>query len=167
MTEMKKLPSLSTKSLGYTAKEIRKLVEDKNEAVFLARYGGVVSEQFVGEGTHGQWVGFKGQFIAVKADGTQYESSVAFFPNNIASGLVAKMNEGLVDLEVRADVFAVETTKNASGYAYMCEPVITAEAMNRFQKLQTSLFDSPLPQSAGLLEAPKATKAIAGKTKAA
>lgn len=158
---MKNIASISSKTLGYTAKAIRKLVEDsKGETVFLARVGGIVESHFIGESKNGEWVGFKGQFIAVTKDNEQITAKVAFFPAGIANQLRQKLEQGLVECEVKADIYAVETDKNASGYAYMCEPVITQEAMDKFARLTASVGSAPLPQlsnnsNQAKIEAPK------------
>lgn len=142
---MKKLKQISMKELGYSAKEIRNLVEDKGEAVFLARIGGVAVETFKGEGIHGEWNGFKGEFIAANQKGEKFASSVAFFPANIANQLLDQFEHGVVEVEVKADVYAIESDKNASGYGYMCEPVIDAKTKSRVEQMQGSLFkDLPL-----------------------
>ena len=141
---MKKVSQISMKSLGYSAKEVRSLVDGKNEAIFLGRIGGVAVETFHGEGKHGQWHGFKGSFIGANEKGDQYSANVAFFPTNITNKLLEQFEPGLVEIGVKADIYAVETDKNASGYAYMCEPVMSAETRTKVEKMQTELF-SDLP----------------------
>lgn len=155
MSEVKNLKSISTKTLGYSAKEIRKLVEDKGgQTVFLARLGGIVAEYFTGEGKHGEWVGFKGNFAVVTKDNEKFTSKVAYLPNNIAAKLKAQLEQGVIEIEVKADIFVVETEKNASGYAYMCEPVMSMESEEKMVKLTNSVFSQKLPTSLQLV-APK------------
>lgn len=144
---IKKIPSISTKSLGYSAKELRKLVDGVKGAVFLARVGGIVSSHFIGESKNGEWVGFKGRFFAMTKDNEGYDSSVIFLPANIANNLRAQLEKGVVELEVKADIFVVETDKNASGYAYMCEPVLSESADRRSEELAKQVFSGKLPTS--------------------
>lgn len=142
---MKKLNSISMREIGYSAKELRNMTEDKGEAVFIARIGGVAVENIKGEGKHGEWNGFKGTFIAANNKGEQFQAKVAFFPANITNNLLEQFAHGVLEVEVKADVYAIETDKNASGYAYMCEPVIDARTKSRVQELQSELFnDLPL-----------------------
>ena len=89
--EIKNLASISFKDLGFTAKEIRKLVEDKKEAVFIARVGGVAMEFFNGESKHGEYTGFKGLFFAITKDGEEYQSKTIFLPSNISRKLREQM----------------------------------------------------------------------------
>jgi hypothetical protein len=147
MEDVKKVQSLSTKSLGFTPKEIRKLVEGQEGAVFLARYGGVVESSFSGESSKGDWVGFKGQFMCLTKDGNKLQSSVAYFPSQISKSIVEKISDGLADIEIKADIYVIESDKNPSGYAYMCEPVITAEAQEKFKRLASDVFENNLPKT--------------------
>lgn len=158
MTDTKKLATISVKSIGFSAKEIRKLVEGANgETVFLARIGGVAQEHFTGESKHGDYIGFKGQFFVITKDGDRYESKTAFFPSSVGNKLREQFEQGVVDIEVKADVYAVESEKNASGYAYLCEPIMTSETQEKLNRLQKSILDAPMPT---------ATLAIADKSQA-
>ena len=165
MTEqvVKKLAAINFKDLGFSAKDIRKLVEDKNEAVFIARVGGIAMEYFTGESKHGEFVGFKGQFLAITKDGEQFASSTIFLPTVVARKLREQLDHGVVEIEVKADVFVTETDKNASGYAYLCEPIMTSEAADKMVKLQKSILGSALPVQLALA-APSEEKTKAKKS---
>lgn len=154
---MKKLNSLSMKSLGFTAKEIRKTVEDAGEAVFLGRFGGVVTEFFTGESKNGEWIGFKGQFLGVNNSCKKYTAPICFFPAGIANGLRDKLEQGVIEIEIQADVYAIESDKNASGYAYLCEPVLSEEKQDRLEKMANSLTKG-LPQNVVAIEDKTAAK---------
>lgn len=164
--EIKKLASISFKDLGFSAKALRKLVEDKKEAVFIARVGGVAMEYITGESKNGEWVGFKGQFLAITKDGEQFTSGTAFLPASVATKLREQMDNGVTDIEVKADVFVVETDKNASGYAYLCEPVMTSEAAEKMRKMQQAILGTALPLQLPLA-APEKTEKKADKKSAA
>jgi len=144
---IKKLKDISTKNLGYGAKELRKVTEDAGGAVFLYRVGGIVLEQFSGEGKTGDWTGFKGRFFAANKDGEKFESTVAYFPATITTRLKEQFSRGEVEIEIKADVFVIETDKVATGYAYMCEPVLTETTDNRAQQLAKELLGGKLPTS--------------------
>lgn len=160
---VKEIASLSTANLGYSAKSLRKLTEDKGaEKNFLYRVAGVVDSIITGEGKHGSWVGFKGQFVAVMPNGDVFKSNAAFLPATIAKGVEERLSHGEVDIEFKGDVFAVETDKNASGYAFLCDPVITAVARDKFDKLTAAISGEPMP---ALISAPAEVKQISVKKK--
>lgn len=147
MSTVKKIASLSTKSFGYSAKEVRKIVEaSPGEKIFLARIGGVAKEFFVGESKHGEYVGFKGLFFAINKDGEKFSSEVAFFPKNLSDKLREGFSEGVLQIDVpAADIFAVETEKNASGYAYMCNFAMDDDAIKKADAIAAVVFGGTLP----------------------
>lgn len=145
--EVKKLASIAAKTLGYSAKELRKMVDGKTGAVFIARIGGIVMSHWIGEGKNGDYVGFKGRFFAQTADGGLFESSIAYFPSQIANSVKEQLEKGVIEIEVKADIFVIETDKNASGYAYLCEPVLTESADRRSEELAKQVFGGKLPTS--------------------
>lgn len=150
MTQISAVASISANTIGFTAKNIRRLVDEKgNEKQFLYRVGGVVEQLITGEGKHGTWYGFKGQFFAATPD-KAFESTTIFLPSTLANPIVEQLQQGVTGIEFKGDVFAIETEKNASGYAFLAEPVITATAKEKFTKLQKSVLGEPLP----LLAAP-------------
>lgn len=158
MTEATKLPQINSKVLGFTAKEIRKIVESKPGSHFLYRVGGVVAGYFTGETGNGEWTGFRGLFVAQKSDGTVYEANAAFFPAQIAAQLRERLEAGGEEIEVSADIFAAESDKNAAGFSYMCEPIISDTGRAKLDKLKGKLTGQALPIA---LEAPKASSTTA------
>lgn len=159
MSNIKSLRTLSTKDLGFTAKEIRKLVEGKgNEKVFIARIGGVAKEMFTGESKHGEFIGFKGLFFAVNRNNERFTSEAAFFPKNLQDKLAAGFGPGVLEIEVpAADICVVESEKNASGYAYMCNFTMDDNAIKKADAIANNIFNSKLP----LIENKSATKSKA------
>lgn len=142
-----KAQSISMRQLGYTAKSIRKLCEDAGEAVFIARVAGIVSEHFTGENNYGEWVGFRGRFMAVTRDGEKYESATAFLPAAVTNPLRENLEHGAVEIEVGADIYAQESDANASGYAYVCDPMISDKGKEKIQKLEAQMTED-LPEVA-------------------
>ncbi len=137
---MKKIESISMKTLGFSAKQIRKIVEDKGEAVLLGRIVGIVDSYFTGENANGEWVGFKGHFRAKSSSGEDvYHSTTAFIPSGVANPLREALDQGQIEIEVKADIFAIESDKNASGYAYLCEPILTNDGEAKMKKLDDLL----------------------------
>lgn len=147
--EFKKVAQINGKDLGFTANAIRELVKGKTGAVFLYRIGGVVSDYFTGESKNGEWVGFRGQFIAMLTDGQKFQSSAAFFPAQVATRLREQLEQGVVEVEVTADIFAQYTDKNATGYAYMCEPIMSATGKQKLAAVKRLVMEDELPMSLG------------------
>jgi hypothetical protein len=156
MTTVKQLKTLSTKDLGYTAKEIRKLVDGKgSEKVFIARIGGVINELIHGESKHGEWTAFKGKFFAVNEKNERFSSDVAFLPANLSKRLVEGWGEGVLQIDLPpADISVVESDKNASGYAFMCDFVLDDASIKKAEMIASTVFNTKLPQ----LAAPKVAK---------
>lgn len=150
MSIIKSLKTLSTKDLGYSAKAVRALVDGKGaEKVFLARIGGVVTEIFTGESKHGEFSGVKGLFFAVNAAGERFTSDTAFLPTNLMSKVKEGFSEGVLQIDLPpADIFAVESDKNASGYAYLCNFTMTDEHVKKADTIANSIFNTKLPQLA-------------------
>lgn len=140
-----KIASISIKTLGFNAKEIRKLVDDNKEMQFLARIGGVVVESFTGESKHGDYIGFKGIFTCINRNKEIYTSTLAFLPGNIAKKLAEALGQGVIEVEFTTDVFVTETNKNASGYSYICEPVLSDDAKRKADSISARVIGSKLP----------------------
>ena len=124
-------------------------------AVFLARIAGIVSSHWVGEGANGEYVGFKGKFFAKNSRNEMFEAAVAYFPTAVAKTLREQLEQGVVEIEVKVDVYAVETDKNASGYAYLCEPVLSESADKRSEELAKMTFAGKLPTQLALTNSSK------------
>lgn len=142
---VKKLPSISIKTVGYSAKELRKLVEETNEAIFIARIGGVVAEAFSGMSKNGEWTGFKGIFTLATKDGDAYSSTTCFLPGNITKKLVDQLSQGVVEIEFLADISVAASEKVAAGYAFMCEPLLSDDAGKKAQLISDRVLNSKLP----------------------
>ena len=155
--EFDKIEAINSKNLGFTAKEIRKRVEDQGKAVFLYRVGGVVADYYTGETEKGEWIGFRGQFVAMSADGRNVQSAVAYLPAQVAKKLREELEAGVVEIEMKADIFAIETDKNASGYAYMSEPIMSRAGREKLAKVRNLLLEDELPIS---LAAPSKAPAL-------
>lgn len=140
-----RVPSISIKTVGYNAKELRKLVDGSKESIFLARVGGVVGESFTGESKNGEWTGLKGLFTIINKDEVAFASSIAFLPANITKKIVDQLTQGVVEVEFMCDIFVAETDKNASGYSYIVEPVMSDEAAKKAQTISSRVLASKLP----------------------
>lgn len=152
--ETKRVPQINLKILGYNAKELRKMVDGVKEQVFLAQVGGVVAEVFVGTSKHGEWTGLRGLFAMRDKDGQTYHSTTAFLPTNIVKKITDRMAQGEVEIEFAAEIFVVESEKNASGYAYICEPIMSELAAKKAEAITQRLLIAPLPKQQAKLAAP-------------
>lgn len=159
--EIKQVKTLSTKTLGFNAKEIRKLVDGKNnEKIFLARIGGVVRDVIKGESAHGEYTMFKGIFFAVNNKGERYGSDSAFLPSNVTKKVAEGFTPGVIEIDLPpVDIFAVETDKNASGYAYHTDFMMSDDSVKKAEVISGTIFNTKLPG----LPAPKAQAKLEGK----
>lgn len=142
-----KIASISIKTLGYTAKEIRKLVEDTNEVQLLARIGGVVLESFSGESKNGQWTGFKGIFTVVNRDNKAFSATVAYLPTSLTKKIIEQLNQGIAEVEFIADISVSASDKVASGYAYLCEPLMSEIGAKKAETIAQRVLAGRMPIS--------------------
>lgn len=140
-----RLPSISMKTAGYSAKELRKLVEGNAEVQFLARIGGVVVEAFTGESKNGEWTGLKGMFTLINRDNKAFSSTVAFLPSNITNRIADQLNQGVIEVQFLVDINITETEKNAAGYAFMAESVLSDDAAKKMETITSRVLTSKLP----------------------
>lgn len=154
---VKTISAISISKLGFTAKELRKLVEGEGGSVFIARISGVAAKLFSGNGKHGQWVGFEGDFIAANGKEDIFSSPIAFLPTNVSKGLKELIEQGQVEVPVNVDVYVEESEKSASGYRYICRPILSDESRQRMDKLKNAITKN-LPQGKLALAAPEKTK---------
>lgn len=137
-----KVASISTKSIGFSSKEIRKIVEDSNEVHLLARIGGVALDFFTGTSKHGEWQGFKGIFTLVTRDGRTFTSSVVYLPKNITDKLYSQMQQGVVEVSFLVDINVTASDKNASGYAFNVDAVRSEAAEQKAKTISDTVIGS-------------------------
>lgn len=156
------LPSIGFKSLGFTKKELQKLVDGKKEKIFIARVGGVVAEAFSGTGVHGVWWGMKGIFSLITKDGDKYVSTVTYLPTNITNQIREKLDQGQIEVEFAADIYVAESEKSGPGYAFLCETIMSEDAKRKADAITSRVFESNLPTQP-LLAGPSTVKTIEAK----
>lgn len=125
---------------------------------YLYRITGTITGIKTGETQYGNWVGFKGNFVARRHDGKLFAAPAAFVPQPMqdmfeaailtqeAEGLVASVRFGLDVSVLQAD--------SSVGFEYKCVPVIEMASEGQ-SLLEATLEETPLPK----LPAPKAAKA--------
>lgn len=153
----KTISVISINKLGYTPKELRSLVEGEGGAAFIARIIGVAAKVYTGQSKYGAWMGFEGDFSAANGKEEVFTSGAAYLPNNVAKGLKELLDAGQVEVPVNVDVFVEESDKSASGYRYICRPILSEESQQRMNKLRNALLVN-LPQGKLALSAPDKTK---------
>lgn len=140
-----KLPSLSTKTMGFTAKELRKIVDGKPGAQFLFRVGGIVVEKFTGESKQGAWEAIKGIFTALAYDSKAYQSTVAFLPGSAIKKIADQLDQGVLEVQFLYDIYVTESEKSGVGYSYMIEPVLSDDAVKKMESLSSRVLGGKLP----------------------
>ena len=140
--KIESIGSISTKNVGYSAREIRKLVEGNQEVHFLARLGGVALEHFQGTSKHGEWYGFRGIFTIVNRDGKAYSSSVCYLPKNITMRLLEQFKLGVIEVQFMVDIKAIASDKNASGYAFNVDVPASEDALKKAEAISSRVIGS-------------------------
>ncbi len=124
---------------------------------YLYRITGTITGIKTGETQYGNWVGFKGNFVARRHDGKLFAAPAAFVPQPMqdmfeaailgqeAEGLVASVRFGLDISVIQAD--------SSVGFEYKCVPVIEMASEGQ-SLLESTLEETPLPK----LPSPKAGK---------
>jgi hypothetical protein len=153
----KTISAISINKLGYTPKELRNLVENEGGSVFIARIIGVAARIYSGKSKHGVWIGFEGDFSAANGKEEVFTSGAAYLPSGVAKGLKELLEAGQVEVPINVDVYVEESEKSASGYRYICRPILSEESQTRMNKLRDTLLKG-LPQQQLALAAPEKTK---------
>lgn len=136
---------ISIKGMGYDPKTIRKLVEGREAPTFLARITGIATSFITGVTKKGEWIGFKGQFAAVNADGEIFEADTVFLPKATANNVKAALDAGSEEVAVKTDVYVQESEKNPSGYAFVSNRQLTDEAKQKAASLKADMMQG-LPE---------------------
>lgn len=145
-----KVASISVKTVGYSPKELRKLVDGNPGAHFVARVGGVAAESFSGTNKNGEWHGFKGIFTLINRDKQAFTSTAVYLPANITKKLLDQLANGVVEVEFLADIYVQESDKVASGYGFICEPVMGEAGVKKAAAISERVLGSNLPKSLAL-----------------
>ena len=153
--EVLRVPKISVKTCGFSAKELRKLVDGVNGTVFLLRIGGVAVEAFTGESSTGEWTGLRGLFTAVNKDGGAFHSTVAFLPASVTKKIADQLAQGVVEVEFAADIYISETDKNASGYSYQAEPILSENAAKKSEMISQRILGLKLPNALAITDKSK------------
>lgn len=102
----------------------------------LVNVSGFAYAEFEVPTKYGPMVGFKGDFVCVNLlTGEVSESDAAFLPKGLTKELQKKLANGS-EISFAADIQAMETDKNAYGYAWVAEMPRTEEMQNRREKLK-------------------------------
>ncbi len=124
---------------------------------YLYRITGTITGIKTGETHYGNWVGFKGNFVARRHDGKLFAAPAAFVPQPMQdmfeAAILTQEAEGLVaSVQFGLDISVIQSDSSV-GFEYKCVPVI--ELASEGQSLLDSTLDkTPLPK----LPSPKAGK---------
>lgn len=107
---------------------------------------GFATSTFTHASKFGENTGFKGDFVAISClDGKIYASDASFLPKGMTEEIKAQLDQGLVEVEFKATVKAVESDNNSYGYAIIADEPETEERQNRREALmQRALKDAPV-----------------------
>lgn len=118
----------------------------------LYNVAGFADSSFSTTGKYGEFIGFKGDFIAVNLFTSETFSSNALFTvKSLEEELLEKLKDGM-NVELQACIQLAESDKNDKGIAYIAEAPMTKERVDR----QTMLLERV--DSLKAIEAPKDKK---------
>jgi len=156
---MKLLKKMSHKELNNTKPaEVRALVDDSKEPVFICRVIGLVRGQETVDTPHGVSIKFKGDFKGWGRDKEVALAPVAYFPAPFDALLSQQINDlkgddgsKNVTVEFGLDLFAVADS-GAVGYKFIVKPLIEVVASDPMKALEASFaplqLDAPAKQAA-------------------
>lgn len=147
------------------------LESDKTGAVFfVGRIYGSVRAQEVVDTPHGTAIKFKGEFRGVGFDGEEVFSAVCYLPDpadQLLSGILSEVQGG--DAAIKQNVefafdFFTAPDKGATGYKYVCKPLLDAAPSDPVAKLAAGLPPLQLarPESLQLADQSDKDQTVAG-----
>lgn len=143
-SEMQLLKKISTKTV--VGKITRDMIPAKGTK-YLFRIMGTAVGTKVGESNYGGFIGFRGNFKAVKVDDqTEVRSAVAFLPAMATDLLLAAVegNEASGGVQFAFDV-GIKAGDTPTGYEYVVTPLV--EAQDTLSQLESSLPKLPGPKA--------------------
>jgi hypothetical protein len=155
------LRKITTRTLGYGKRELQAAVkaveESSEESAHLYNLAGRAKRTERGESNFGPWCAFKGEFLAVLPDQTEYRSPKCFIPEpfgDMMESHVEQVDENGELRYVQTD-FAIEVhvvpAENAVGYEYKVIPIMKAQEGDELLHLRSEM-DKHKPKA---LPAPK------------
>lgn len=116
--------------------------DDLNKIMFTVM--GVATGAGIHLSKFGESVFLKGDFAAVNAKtGEIFTSNAAFLNKQLTTEIAKKLENGVNEVEFKADVKVIPSDKNTSGVAYIAEEPMTEARKNR----QNSLIEQAQKQS--------------------
>ena len=115
---MEILSKISTKTLGLNVKQ-----EADGE---LYKIVGNAKAIECGESSHGEWEALVGEFMATKADGSEFTSGKAFLPNVALNLLKGNLLDGK-EIQFAFSIGRRSDESSPVGYVYTVKPMIEAK----------------------------------------
>jgi len=144
MNEVQLVKKISTKTI--VGKITRDMIPAKGTKYLFRIMGSAVGTK-VGESNYGGFIGFRGNFKAVKVDDqTVVRSAVAFLPAMATDLLLAAVegNEAGGGVQFAFDV-GIKAGDTPTGYEYVVTPLV--EAQDSMDQLEASLPKLPSPKT--------------------
>lgn len=131
------LKQISTRAVFGTKADIQKLVlSDQEGNHFLYRIIGEIEGYVTGKGRFKRidketgevqdtsWTKFAGEFVAIRGDGVQYISGLAFLPDYVAGPYRQRLeNDADQTMTFAFDIYAKFNEQSATSYEYIALPV--------------------------------------------
>ena len=108
-----------------SAKTIMKKIEApaEGETIEAFKVVGIAHVKETGESSFGNYTRFKGDFAAVRADGTRFRSGVAFLPPAATDMLSAALEESDGGVEFGFVISLVGDENSTTNYVYEVQPL--------------------------------------------
>lgn len=133
---MSLIKTLSTKSVfGDKEKILETVMKDKEREHFLYRVFGAIDASQTGKGKHQRvdrdtkeavdtfWTKFFGEFYAVNADKTEYESATLFLPDYVSGQFKDQLENGVTGIIFAYDIYARYSKDSITSYEFIAAPV--------------------------------------------
>lgn len=113
--------------------------ENMNKVIM--RVSGVAFSEFTNNGTFGESVGFKGDFVCLNyVTGEVFESNACFLPKGLTAEIAKKLEQNS-EVEFNAEIRPIESKKNAQGYAWVADAPMTEARLSRAAAMKKEMLE--------------------------
>ena len=148
-----------TCAFGIPAPKVMALVlAHPEKRPYAGRLIGIATGTKTGVSQYGDWTCLVGSFQHISPDGVITRAVQAFGPDLVIQPAVAQLASGAQSVTVAVDVFAVESEKSPTGWAYVCSAAIEETESDPLTLLMSKTTARPIA-----LPAPAAKTAAAKK----
>lgn len=125
---MKLLKKISIRDLnGFKTGDVKALVKDSREEIFVARIIGSARKVTIGTSTFGEYYEFAGDFRGYNIAGVEHAGGKCYLPEPVDALLAGALaGESAIAVDFAYDIFVVEDTKTEVGFQYRVQQLTEA-----------------------------------------